>query len=179
MPPPLENFSGGHFRPRPKSLPITGSIQPPYPLALTRAVATRTTTTTATTVTPPPRSTITIPSQATSPRVRLFVINTHEGAFVLGWQPPKGCVGGGGGSPPRVCSFGCGFPPQRGVLGGNTHDGYILFFINARVFLEGTPTIVIPGRVLVTPGSVVVTTGSILVTPGSVVVTTGSYSYYW
>ncbi|GKE27783.1 hypothetical protein Tco_1443167, partial [Tanacetum coccineum] len=52
--PPPENFSGGHFRPRPKSLPITGSIQPSYPLALTRAAATRTTTTAATTVTPPP-----------------------------------------------------------------------------------------------------------------------------
>ncbi|GKF42576.1 hypothetical protein Tco_0125918, partial [Tanacetum coccineum] len=53
-PPPPETFSGGHFRPRPKSLPITGSIQPLYPLALTRAAATRTTTTAATTVTPPP-----------------------------------------------------------------------------------------------------------------------------
>ncbi|GJT60405.1 hypothetical protein Tco_1003938 [Tanacetum coccineum] len=53
-PPSPENFSGGLFRQRPKSLPITGSIQPPYPLALTRAAATRTTTTAATTVTPPP-----------------------------------------------------------------------------------------------------------------------------
>ncbi|GKD46085.1 hypothetical protein Tco_1270730, partial [Tanacetum coccineum] len=119
MPPPPENFSGGHFRPRPKSLPITGSIQPPYPLALTRAAATRTTTTAATTVTPPPSQPRTTKGAVVCykyPRGVRLVEGFAAGVFVrggsphrrvrLGWQPP-----------PKPGAFGCRPQPKEGVSG--------------------------------------------------------------
>ncbi|GJX31038.1 hypothetical protein Tco_0240893 [Tanacetum coccineum] len=139
MPPPPENFSGGHFRPRPKSLPITGSIQPSYPLALTRAAATRTTTTAATTVTPPPSQPRTTKGAA---KGCLFMVSIERFAFAMS----STAKGGGVGLVVRTKgASSCGWLQRRGLCfvqgvppgGGHRIGGNIFLFIIARVFFIG------------------------------------------